>query len=118
MCSPFAEERWTSPVSAAIFPAAARSSRLRKVSISSRAKITRCQPFTGEMFGAPVHRVTDLDPETAASRHSRLAREKLAIQPRRTRRADLLLKGGVEAADLLKPPLATGREKKKSRRST
>jgi hypothetical protein len=35
------------------------------------------------MFGATVHRVTDLDPETAASRHSRLAREKLAIQPRR-----------------------------------
>jgi hypothetical protein len=35
--------------------------------------------FTGEMFGATVHRVTDLCPETAASRHSRLAREKLAI---------------------------------------
>ena len=51
--------------------------------------------FTGEMFGAPVHRVTDLDPETAASRYSRLTREKLAIQPRRARRADLLLKGEV-----------------------
>jgi hypothetical protein len=69
------------------------------------------------MFGAPVHGIPHLRPETTSHR-SRLAREKLAIQPRRTRRADLLLKGGVEAADLLKPPLATGREKKKSRRST
>ena len=50
------------------------------------------EPFIGEMFG---HRVTDLDPETAASRHSRLAHEKLAIQPRRAWRTDLLLKGEV-----------------------
>ena len=53
------------------------------------------EPFTGEIFGAPVHRVTDLDPQTATPHHSRLAREKLAIQPRRTWRIDLLLKSEV-----------------------
>jgi hypothetical protein len=51
--------------------------------------------FTGEMFGAPVHRLADLDPETAASHQSRLAREKLAVQPCRAWRTDLLLKGEV-----------------------
>ena len=44
------------------------------------------------MFDATVHGIPHLRPETAA-RHDRLAREKLAIQPRRTRRGDLLLKG-------------------------
>jgi hypothetical protein len=53
------------------------------------------EPFTGEVFSATVHGVTDLTPETAASRHSRLARKKLAIQPRRAWRTDLLLKGEV-----------------------
>jgi hypothetical protein len=60
------------------------------------------------MFGATVHRVTDLDPKTAASRHSRLAREKLAIQPRRTRRTDLLLKGEVRPGRKGEPLPALG----------
>src|ERR1700687_4654219 len=60
------------------------------------------------MFGAPVHRVTYLDPETAASRHSRLAREKLAIQPGRAWRTDLLLKGEVLSGRQRKPLPALG----------
>ena len=48
-----------------------------------------------KMFGATVHRVADFAPETAASRCGRVAREKLAIQPRRSRCCDLLRKGEV-----------------------
>jgi len=64
--------------------------------------------FTGEMFGATVHRVTDLCPETAASRHSPLAREKLAIQPRRAWCTDLLLKGEVRPGRKGEPLPALG----------
>src|SRR5450755_4579859 len=66
------------------------------------------EPFTGEMFGAPVHRATDLDPETAASRHSWLAREKLAIQPRRAWCTDLLLKSEVRPGRKGEPLPAVG----------
>ena len=64
--------------------------------------------LTGEMFGATVHRVTDLAPETAASRHGRVAREKLAIQPRRSWRTDLLLKGEVRPGRKGEPLPALG----------
>jgi hypothetical protein len=60
------------------------------------------------MFGATVHGVTDLAPETAASRHNRLAREKLAIQPRRAWRTDLLLKGEVRPGRKREPLPALG----------
>src|ERR1700730_14351825 len=53
------------------------------------------EPVTGEMFGAPVHRLTDFAPEAAASHRNRLARKKLAIQPRRAWCCDLLLEGEV-----------------------
>ena len=48
------------------------------------------QAFASEMFETPFHGIPHFRPETA-SRHNRLAREKLAIEPRRTRRDGLLL---------------------------
>jgi hypothetical protein len=48
------------------------------------------EPFTSKMLGAPIHRIPHLGPKPA-SHHHRLAREKLAVQPRGARRGHLLL---------------------------
>ena len=52
------------------------------------------ETFAREMFEATAHGIPHFHPETASHDHW-LAREKLAIQPRRARRGGLLLQGKV-----------------------
>src|SRR5579863_7920274 len=59
------------------------------------------------MFESTVHGIAHLLPETT-SRHNRLAREKLAVQPRRSRSVDLLLQGEIRSDGQREPFPALG----------
>jgi hypothetical protein len=65
------------------------------------------ETFVGEMIDAPFQRVPDLRAKPTATRRGRFSREKLAIQPGRARRRDLLWQGEIRAYGERKPSAAT-----------